>query len=747
MQKLYSYLKGLLAATLLCTPVLVQADEAPAGLTGKYVITLGEATYTDDEEKGIYIEAFYDSEGTGELLSADMNAVKDIWFSFGADNTLVLENVIYGMNEINPDFYAFSGATAAYMPLIDQIAGDGKYYNLYNANFTTYAVYDPTFSETNVWAAGMTGGSDSNHALKDASYVTEVNLNSANQNWQLQLGENGEYYLYNVGAKKYLGTQYGAAYFSEEPLALTIAALDNDLFAFNSTDNSDSYACCSSQTNDSSPIAFWTSDDAGSSWAFVENTSAFLTSSYEVTEASPAPNSEDDVFETMPGTFTFTTNAETLSSATFTYQNSSTLRGVTLDESAVAIDGGTITVTLPEEAYSGMTYLRLYGVVKDADGFNLTYGETEGYVIAVYYAATVSNTFEMTSATPADGETVNSLASVEVVMNGADNNDFIGGFDSSKTISVTNADGEEVTTATIDWTDPSDFSVEASNHATITLAEEIKTDGTYTLTIPEATIYNSLFDDNYEDMGVSYGATYNPEIVLTYTVSYTETEPKPLGDPVTSLDEISEDKTYVLYNDHFTTYAVYDEASSTENLWIAGVNGEVTPDSGHSLYVTPATLDITNAGCSWMFFKKDGNYYLYNMGAERYLSTPTFNGSYPCTFTEEANALNVVELGDGKFAFSTNDDSKGFMCACLGTNPISIWTSDDAGSSWQFMENPNVEADATVISNTVTGIENAAVLTNAESIYTISGVKLNVTDPRKLSKGLYIIDGKKVIVK
>jgi len=151
-----------------------------------------------------------------------------------------------------------------------------------------------------------------------------------------------------------------------------------------------------------------------------------------------------------------------------------------------------------------------------------------------------------------------------------------------------------------------------------------------------------------------------------------------------------------------------------------------------------------------MIFEKEGKWYAYNMGAEGYLVTPVFEGSKPCTFSAESSEVEIITAtnddGDTGFAFRTpGTGDTSYMCACLGAAPVSIWTSTDNGSVWEVRENPNVDADAAVI--TATSISNVNVEVSAKGIYTISGIKLNVTDPCKLQKGLYIIDGKKVIVK
>lgn len=59
-----------------------------------------------------------------------------------------------------------------------------------------------------------------------------------------------------------------------------------------------------------------------------------------------------------------------------------------------------------------------------------------------------------------------------------------------------------------------------STHIVISL-KGINQDGTYTITLPEGLIYNSLADDSEDDYGVELGATYNPEITFKVTVDTT----------------------------------------------------------------------------------------------------------------------------------------------------------------------------------------------------------------------------------
>lgn len=172
--------------------------------------------------------------------------------------------------------------------------------------------------------------------------------------------------------------------------------------------------------------------------------------------------------------------------------------------------------------------------------------------------------------------------------------------------------------------------------------------------------------------------------------------PKELGERLYSLDNAEENKTYVLYNEHFTAYAVYEEGRE-DKVWVAGMRG----DSDHSLssaaYATP--VDVTSENACWQVVKDGDKYQLYNVGAEMYLTTPMYEPGtdklFYCSFSSTPVSLSVVDLGGGKFAFNAYPGSAnsqyGYMCAAPQLSaPISVWDSSDAGSAWMLLENPNV---------------------------------------------------------
>ena len=190
--------------------------------------------------------------------------------------------------------------------------------------------------------------------------------------------------------------------------------------------------------------------------------------------------------------------------------------------------------------------------------------------------------------------------------------------------------------------------------------------------------------------------------VHVYTVVFDENSevvvpegPKPLGERLHNLADADDNKTYVLYNEHFTTYAVYEDGRG-DKVWVAGMTG----DSGHPLKNTAyaTAVDITSENACWQVIKDGDKYQLYNVGAEMYLETPRYeyddNLKY-CSFSSNPVSLSIVELGGGKFAFnaypSHANADLGYMCAAPQLDaPLSVWDTADAGSAWVLIENPNV---------------------------------------------------------
>lgn len=226
------------------------------------------------------------------------------------------------------------------------------------------------------------------------------------------------------------------------------------------------------------------------------------------TNVDPAPAQNMDAIPTQFA-FTFSRNV-TLSSARMT-SDENPRGGVDISE-YVAVADNVLTITLPEGMADSYTFVNFMLQVTDITGAYVTYGDVNDYVVAGYTKKVEANTLICSDITPAVGE-VKSLKEFILTFVGVDEFDMVGGFDTTKEIVLKDVAGTTVTTGTIDF---SDF--DHPMDAIISLEKEVAENGTYTLTIPEGTVYNGLYDDMAEDFGVSLGAIYNPELTYTYTI-------------------------------------------------------------------------------------------------------------------------------------------------------------------------------------------------------------------------------------
>ena len=217
----------------------------------------------------------------------------------------------------------------------------------------------------------------------------------------------------------------------------------------------------------------------------------------------------------------------------------------------------------------------------------------------------------------------------------------------------------------------------------------------------------------------------------------------PLGEALTD-EEPQSDVAYALYNEHFTTYAI--KKPGENNIWAANMKG----DSGHALANSEFSnpLDLESPYGGWQLIKsKTGEYYLYNIGAKQFAVTPSNISA--CTFSDDPTPIRVEKISGG-FAFNTSYGTQSYFCAAPQnpSAPIAVWISSDVGSKWVFKPNPNIEADLEVFKN-ITALremqqEKAQI---RKGIFNLQGQRINVTDPALLPRGLYIVNGRKHLVK
>lgn len=198
-------------------------------------------------------------------------------------------------------------------------------------------------------------------------------------------------------------------------------------------------------------------------------------------------------------------------------------RGYMMTENDYVIDGNKLTINVPEEFLVDQSQMQIRMNVVDAKGMYVTYAfdpdyEYEDAVILEYTAPVKADLYKMVSADPAEGE-VAKLDVINVAFADAFES-VAGGFDPSKEVVVLNANGEVVTKAAMEivygeeeygWVPP-------TNVVKFTLETPVTEAGVYTFVIPAGTVYNEMFYPESEDFGVEWGAVYNPEVRLTYTV-------------------------------------------------------------------------------------------------------------------------------------------------------------------------------------------------------------------------------------
>lgn len=228
-------------------------------------------------------------------------------------------------------------------------------------------------------------------------------------------------------------------------------------------------------------------------------------------EADPASGK----YDTIPTNITLTFSKE-IKSVEFGIlrTNNTGRRGLVLDESNYQLEGNVLKLTLPEDAVYNCPNAIVQVQVVDVDGNYVTSGDYEEYVTLTYEAAVKSNVFACVAITPEDGSTVSELSEFTLTFaNPVSDMDFAAGTDATKQVVLKNAAGEVVANGKV-VIDVEAFSFDVK----VVLDKPVYEAGTYTLVVPEGTVYNSNYYPEAEDLGVEMGAIYNPEFTATFTV-------------------------------------------------------------------------------------------------------------------------------------------------------------------------------------------------------------------------------------
>lgn len=455
--------------------------------------------------------------------------------------------------------------------------------------------------------------------------------------------------------------------------------------------------------------------------------------------ADPAPGFYE---EALPTTVKLTFPGGIQSVDFAMVRTATSLRGNMLDESNYTVEGNVLTVTIPEEYLSGSAYYMLTLQIVDNNGNYVTYGDSEDYVNLMYETTPRVDLFECTEIDPAEGEVTElEQFTLSFFYQGMWDASYIGGFDTTKEITLKDAEGNVVAKGTIDFQNPEEFNA----LAVVTLDAKVTEAGVYTLNVPAATVYNEGYYPEAEDLGVSWGAVYNPELNFTYTVVGQAVDQYPINfdkdADATRTDRVISsvglgDQSLAIDN----ATKAYIDLTTGENKFVCVAGSTVTPTFGYS--------GVWMHGYVYVDFGNDGAFSFDETVNDQ---TGLDLVSYSFYGVESENE-GYNSVGD----YITGNDRNTIMCPAFkvpetpGEYRIRFkvdWNSVDAGgcvlASNHILNNGGYIVDAILVVTENSGIENVTI-DGAKDAYTIDGRKVNA---KKLNKGIYVVNGKKVYVK
>ena len=191
------------------------------------------------------------------------------------------------------------------------------------------------------------------------------------------------------------------------------------------------------------------------------------------------------------------------------------------------------------------------------------------------------------------------------------------------------------------------------------------------------------------------------------------------GVEVTELSELSNDKVYTVRSAR--AFLLHSDSSSVANT-LCTSNGKK---------VGSVTYSLTDPNLQFRIEKQGDNYYLYSVGAGKYVSS---NGSYEETASTVLKMENVGGAYPWKLVLGSNGlNSQDKNQADAGI-VVNSWTTTDAGNCYQIVE--------AIIPGPGTNIGSVVALPADEAIYDLQGRR--VSNP---TKGVYIQGGKKIVLR
>lgn len=381
-----------------------------------------------------------------------------------------------------------------------------------------------------------------------------------------------------------------------------------------------------------------------------------------LTSVTPATT---DTLEALPEqvVFTFEKNVQEVTSVRLRHNGWGGMRGTELvgEAGLVVTNADTVIVNVPAYLVQGATQMSLTVMGTGVDGGALSDGENREMVVVQYQYTPNPARFLFVEANPADSSTVEKLDSIIVTFEHPAGG-LTGGFAKDVVLKVLAADGTEVTTATLAI---DSLTNEGWNsNALITLAEPVTTNGTYTITVPEATVFDEKYNDLFEDYGVTdLGAIYNPEFTLTYTVEAEEVDTAATfmyetvspenGSTVNRLDVITlhfpDNIPAMSYDEFITVYnAAGDSITSGTLYWAFYPGADITFTLTNPI-TTAGTYTITvDEGMIWNSkLDFDAEDYGVSTGAK-------YNPEFTLTYTVEEAPFEEYPVNFDKDAYQNH---------------------------------------------------------------------------------------------
>lgn len=400
---------------------------------------------------------------------------------------------------------------------LDELSNDKAYYV---QNTRGMWAYDPAYTvEGAVVGANMLVSSTCTGVATDLADV--------NKQFAFLKSKKGNFYLYSVAAKKFAVVSGDGIGLVDTPTtaANILNSKTGGQYAWVVALGENQIGISNNYTNVGGLITFYNDlGDAGNTVEFIEAGELDATEALAAIEAfeNPAPepttveaDPASGKYDTIPTNITLTFSKEIKSVEYGILRTNNTgRRGLVLDESNYQLEGNVLKLTLPEDAVYNCPNAIVQVQVVDVDGNYVTSGDYEEYVTLTYEAAVKSNVFACVAITPEDGSTVSELSEFTLTFaNPVSDMDFAAGTDATKQVVLKNAAGEVVANGKV-VIDLEAFSLDVK----VVLDKPVYEAGTYTLVVPEGTIYNSSYYPEAEDLGVEMGAIYNPEFTATFTV-------------------------------------------------------------------------------------------------------------------------------------------------------------------------------------------------------------------------------------